>query len=165
MCVTPREVAPMWREMFRKSLGIAFLLGGIALLPAGLPAQLPKTHNQGPGNLDGTVIDSKGTPVAGAQILWQASDGEKPHVVHSDAQGHFHLAALRAGLYDLRASAGDASSDWEHNVVVRRGAESNVKLRLVSTAPPAQVVLELKGKMRTWDVPLPGALPHDPAVD
>src|SRR2546430_13109353 len=32
-------------------------------------------------------------------------------------------------------------------------------------SPMVQAVLELKGKMRTWDVPAPGALPHDPAVD
>ena len=151
--------------MRRTWLGIVFLLGGSALLPPGLWAQLPKTHKQGPGNLDGTVVNAKGAPVAGAQVLWQASDGRIPHVLHCDAQGHFHIPALRAGLYDLRASAGDASSDWEHNVIVRPSSESNVKLRLESIAPPAQVVLELKGKMRTWDVPLSGALPHDPAVD
>ena len=63
MCVTPSEVAPMWRETWRKSLGIVFLIGGIALLPEGLRAQLPKTHSQGPGNLDGTVVDAKGAPV------------------------------------------------------------------------------------------------------
>jgi len=45
------------------------------------------------------------------------------------------------------------------------GGKSNVTLRLESTEAPAQAVLELKGKMRTWDVPSPGALPHDPAVD
>jgi len=50
-------------------------------------------------------------------------------------------------------------------VLVRPGKQSSVKLRLASTAPPVQAVLELRGKMRTWDVPLPGALPHDPAVD
>jgi virginiamycin B lyase len=151
--------------MRRTSLGIIFFSVGILLLSSGLRAQLPKEHRQGPGNLDGIVVNVKGTPVAGAQVLWQASDGRTPHVVHSDAQGHFHVPAVRAGLYDLRASAGDASSDWEHNVVVRPGAGSSVKLRLVSTAPPPQAVLELKGKMRTWDVPLAGALPHDPAVD
>jgi len=149
----------------RTWLGIVFLLSGVALLPADLRAQLPKQRKEGPGNLDGTVVNAKGARVAGAQVLWQASDGEKPHVVHSDAQGHFHIPGLRAGLYDLRASAGDASSEWEHNVMVRPGRESSVKLRLESTAPQVQSVLELKGKMRTWDVPVPGMLPHDPAVD
>src|ERR1700687_3529253 len=118
--------------------GIVFLLGGLALLPADLRAQLPKSHKQGPGNLDGTVVNAKGAPVAGAQVLWQASDGRPPPGLHSDAQGHFHIPPLRAALYDLRASAGDASSDWEHNVIVRPGSESSVKLRLESIAPPVQ---------------------------
>jgi virginiamycin B lyase len=145
--------------------GIVFLLGGMALLPTALRAQLPKQHKQGPGSLGGTVVNAKGAPVAGAQVVWQTADGGKPHALHSDAQGHFHIAQLRTGLYELSASAGGASSDWSHNVLVRPGAETNIKLRLESTAPPAQAVLELKGTMRTWDVPVAGALPHDPAVD
>jgi virginiamycin B lyase len=154
-------VAPVRRRWF----GIVFLIGGVALLPAGLRAQSPKEPKLGPGSLDGTVVNANGAPVAGAEILWQVGDGSTPHIVRCDAQGHFHIRDLRAGLYDLRASAGDASSDWLHNVMVRPGGQSNVKLRLESTAPPVQAVLELKGEMRTWDVPLPGALPHDPAVD
>ena len=146
-------------------LSCGFLLAGVMLLPATAWAQLPKTHNRGPGSLDGTVVNAKGAPVAGALVLWQAADGEKPRVVHSDAQGHFHVPGLRPGPYDVRASAGDASSDWEHNVNVTPGGKTDVTLHLESTAPPAQAVLELKGKMRTWDVPSPGALPHDPAVD
>src|SRR3981081_1423265 len=150
--------------MRRTWLGIVYLCG-VALLPTCLWAQLPKGPKLGPGNLDGIVVNSKGVPVAGAQVLWQVSDGEKPHVLHCDEHGHFHIPGLRAGLYDLRASFGESSSDWEHNVIVRRGAGSNLKLRLLSTTPAVQVVLELKGKMRTWDVPVPGGLPHDPAVD
>src|SRR5216683_2620061 len=165
MCVTPSEVAPMWRETWRKSLGIVFLIGGIALLPEGLRAQLPKTHSQGPGNLDGTVVDAKGAPVAGAQILWQASDGEKPHVVHSDAQGRFHIGPLRSGQYDLRASASGTWSEWEHNVLVRPGNDTNVTLRLTFKVPPAAPGVELKGAMSVWDVPVSGAVPHDSAVD
>src|SRR5882762_3338922 len=155
------EVSPVRRTW----LGIVFLFGSVALLPAGLRAQLPKERKLGPGNLDGTVVNAKGAPVSGAQILWQGSDGRTPHVVYSDARGHFHIPTVRAGLYDLRASSGHASSNWEHNVMVRPGGKSSVKLRLESTALPVQAVLELKGKMRTWDVPAPGALPHDPAVD
>jgi virginiamycin B lyase len=143
---------------------VVFLLGGAALLPAILLAQLPKVAKKAPGDLDGTVVNAKGAPVAGAQVLWQVADGRIPHVVHSDAQGHFHIPRLRTGLYELSASFGDASSEWAHNVLVRPGAASNVKLRL-APPPPPPVAVELKGTMRTWDVPLAGALPHDPAVD
>ena len=92
---------------------------------------------QKPGGLDGEVVNAKGAPVAGAQILWQAADGETPHVLHSDAQGRFHIEQLRTGFYDLRASAGGTWSEWEHNVLVRPGDDANVTLRLTFKAPPA----------------------------
>jgi virginiamycin B lyase len=151
--------------MRHRWISAAFLLAGAVLLPAGLRAQLPKSAKQAPGGIEGQVVSAKGAPVAGAQILWQVADGSKPHALHSDAQGRFSIPRLRTGLYDLSASTGDAASNWSRNVLVRPGAETNVKLRLDPTGPPPQAVLELKGTMHTWDVPLAGALPHDPAVD
>src|ERR1700680_3071095 len=102
--------------MLRARLNIALLLCAAVLLPAGLHAQVPKTVKQKPGDLNGVVVNAKGAPVAGAQILWQVSDGRIPHVLHSDAQGRFNIPQLRAGLYELRASAGGAWSEWIHNV-------------------------------------------------
>jgi len=151
--------------MRRARLDIALLLCGAAALPANVHAQLPKVAKQAPGSVDGDVVSATGEPVAGAQILWQVADGETPHVLHSDAQGHFHIAQLRTGLYELRASSGGAWSEWAHNVYVRPGGGTSVTLRLAFTAPPVAATVELKGTMRTWDVPVPGAVPHDPAVD
>ena len=111
------------------------------------------------------VVNAKGAPVAGAMVLWQVADGEKPQILHSDAQGHFQIPRLRPGLYDLRASAGDVSSSWARNVLVRPGAASNLKLRLATVAAPVKVRLELKGKMRTWDLPTAGAMPQESASD
>ena len=132
---------------------------------AGARAQVPKTAKQKPGGLDGEVVNAKGAPVAGAQILWQAADGETPHVLHSDAHGQFHIEPLRTGSYDLRASAKGTWSEWEHNVFVRPGNTTNVTLRLTFKEPPAVAGVELKGTMRVWDAPVPGAVPHDSAVD
>ena len=136
-----------------------------AFVCAGLRAQYPKVAPLKPGSLTGQVVSAKGAPVAGAQIMWQRADGSTPHVLHSDAQGHFRIDPLRAGLYDLRASDGGAWSEWEHNVMVRPGGEANVKLRLSFKPPPVAAAVELKGTIRTWDVPVSGAVPHDPAVD
>jgi virginiamycin B lyase len=72
---------------------------------------------------------------------------------------------MRTGPYDLRASAGGAWSEWEHNVFVGPGHDTNVTLRLTFKAPPAAATVELKGAMRAWDVPVPGSVPHDSAVD
>ena len=80
-----------------------YCVSGIAaaFVSAGAWAQVPKTAKQKPGGLDGKVVNAKGAPVAGAQILWQAADGETPHVLHSDAQGQFHIESLRSGLYEF----------------------------------------------------------------
>jgi virginiamycin B lyase len=144
---------------------IVLLLGVAAFVCAQARAQVPKRARQKPGSLTGAVVNAKGAPVAGAQILWQAADGETPHVLHSDVHGRFHIDPLRAGLYELRASAHGAWSEWEHNVMVRPGSEANVTLRLTFKAPPVATAVQLKGAMRAWDVPVPGALPHDSAVD
>jgi protocatechuate 3,4-dioxygenase beta subunit len=121
-----------------KWLALLFLLAGVAAVPASLHAQLPKRSKQAPGSLDGTVVSADGAPVANARILWQASDGGKPHVLRSDAQGHFRIASLRPGLYDVQAWAKGVSSPWSHNVVVHPGSEASVSVSLTQTAPPAK---------------------------
>jgi len=151
--------------MRRTCLNIAFLVCAAAFVSASTRAQAPKTPKLKPGGLDGEVVSAKGAPVAGAQILWQVADGETPHVLHSDAHGRFHIEPLRTGSYDLRASAGGAWSEWEHNVFVHPGNATNVTLRLTFKAAPAAASVELKGSMRVWDTPVPGAVPHDSAVD
>src|ERR1700675_4120048 len=112
--------------MRRTLLNTAFLVCAAALVSAGARAQVPKTAKQKPGTLDGEVVNTKGAPVAGAQILWQAADGETPHVLHSDAQGRFHIEKLRTGIYELRASANGTWSEWKQNVLVRPGDDANV---------------------------------------
>jgi streptogramin lyase len=139
----------------------------LATMSSWASAQVPKSAvaKSKPGALDGTVLNAKGAPVAGALVLWQAADGETPHVLHSDAHGKFHLAALRPGNYDLRASANGTWSEWKHNVLVSPGTDAAVTLKLTFKTPPVAKGVELKGAMRTWDLPVPGAVPHDPAVD
>ncbi len=126
---------------------------------------MPKVAKQKPGSLGGEVVNAKGAPVAGALILWQVADGETPHVLHSDAHGLFRIQPVRAGLYSLRASAGGTWSEWEKNVLVRPGGDANITLRLTFKPAPVAVGVELKGAMRVWDAPVPGAMPQDSAVD
>jgi virginiamycin B lyase len=153
--------------MLRTRLHIALLVCAAAFVSASARAQVPKSSvaKQKPGGLDGEVVNAKGAPVAGAQILWQAADGETPHLLHSDAQGRFHIEKLRTGIYELRASANGTWSEWKQNVLVRPGEDANVTLRLTFKEPPAVAGVELKGAMRVWEVPVPGSVPHDSAVD
>ncbi len=124
--------------MRRTWIGILILLVGLALLPANLRAQLPKEPRIGRGGLTGEVLNAQGTPVAGAQILWQTADGGKPHALHCDANGRFRITSLSSGLYELRASKGSVSSDWAHNLLVKPGADTNVTLHLTLTTPPKE---------------------------
>jgi hypothetical protein len=82
------------------------------------------------GILGGIVLNSKSAPVAAAQVFWQTADGKTPHAVRTDANGHFRVAGLREGLYDLRAQASGMSSEWQHNIFVRGGAAAALTLRL-----------------------------------
>src|ERR1700692_4799742 len=141
--------------MRRTRLNIAILVCAAAFVSAYAYAQLPKAPKLKPGGLDGKVVNAKGAPGAGAQILWQVADGETPHVLHSDAQGRFHIEKMRTGSYDFRASAKGTWSEWEHNVFVRPGGDTNVTLRLTFKTPSIAAGVELKGMMRAWDAPVP----------
>src|SRR5579863_4627048 len=142
-------MALSWRRtgVRRACLHFAFLLCAAAFVSLGARAQIPKSAvaKKKPGGLDGLVVNAKGAPVAGAQILWQAADGETPHVLHSDLHGRFHIEPLRTGAYDFRASASGAWSEWEHNVFVRPGNVTSLKLRLTFKEAPVAAGVELKG--------------------
>jgi hypothetical protein len=86
------------------------------------------------GVLDGVVLNSKGVPVAFAEVLWQAADGKAPHALRANGRGQFRIAGVRQGLYDVRAEALGLISEWEHNVLVRPGKVSSVTLHLTRTA-------------------------------
>jgi len=146
-------------------LHFAFLLFSAIGLCAAAQAQTPKVPPTKPGSLSGDVVSAKGAPAAGAQIMWQAADGEMPHLLHADTRGHFQIAPLRPGLYEVRASSGGTWSDWEQNVMVRPGGATSVKLRLVFKTPRPAIAVNLKGAMRVWEVPVADALPHDSAAD
>jgi hypothetical protein len=110
--------------------GLLVAMACLALLPVALRAQYPKIAKRPPGGLAGEVLNSKGVPVAGALILWQVADGDKPHVLHSDAHGHFRVGPLHSGLYNVRASKGGVSSEWSRNLLVKPGGDTTVTLRL-----------------------------------
>jgi hypothetical protein len=90
-----------------------------------------------PSGLQGTVLNTKGQPVASARVFVQGADGKAPRVVTTDARGHFHTTALGVGMYDVRAEAAGSWSPWEHNVVLKNGQQVNLTLKLMRTSPPA----------------------------
>jgi hypothetical protein len=120
-------------------LAALYLLGTAWPIHAAKPAA---------GSLTGVVLNLKGAPVRGARVFWATADGSLPHTLHTDANGRFRVPSMRPGLYEVRGEAGGMWSEWEHNVLVRAGAESKITLRLVRETPPSTISLR-DGSART----------------
>jgi len=86
------------------------------------------------GNLSGTVLDSKGSPVADATVTMQSSDGKRPYATHTDSDGHFKFARYETGQYDLRAYSKGNFSEWTKRVTIRSQKTTEVTLHM---PPPA----------------------------
>jgi Carboxypeptidase regulatory-like domain len=85
--------------------------------------------------LAGVVVGADGKPVANASVTYQTGGGDAPHVIRTDAKGHFSVGKLRADSYDLRATTKGMYSEWARNVSVRPGQTKTVTLRLTIAAP------------------------------
>ncbi|MBI3663783.1 MAG: carboxypeptidase regulatory-like domain-containing protein [Acidobacteria bacterium] len=88
------------------------------------------SQRSGRATIDGVVTESDGTPVSGAQVVIQTSDGKKPRAVKTDTKGRFEFRSLRHGFYDIRASHEGRSSEWVRNLVLRSGTVVSVTLVL-----------------------------------
>jgi hypothetical protein len=113
---------PLWRRAF---LVILFAALGFA---AGVSARGPI------GTLTGSVLDSKGNPVADATVTMQSSDGKKPYATHTDANGRFQFTRYETGQYDLRAYSKGMFSNWAKRILIRSQKTTEVTLRM---PPPA----------------------------
>jgi protocatechuate 3,4-dioxygenase beta subunit len=88
------------------------------------------------GELQGTVLDSKGKPVPDATVTLQTSDGNHPHATHTDAAGRFKFTRFETGQYDLRAYSNGMFSDWTKRISIHSKKTTEVTLRM---PPPADV--------------------------
>jgi uncharacterized membrane protein len=104
------------------------------LLTAALGVAATASANGPIGELQGTVLDSKGQPVPDATVTLQTSDGNHPHATHTDASGHFKFTRFETGQYDLRAYSKGMFSDWTKRVSIHSKKTTEVTLRM---PPPA----------------------------
>ena len=105
----------------------------IFLLPFLFTAQAQaQTARKGDSVISGTVYGADGKSVPAAAVTCQSSAGIKPRVVHTNAKGHFLITGLKQDNYDLRATSNGAYSDWEKNILVRKGQNKEVDLRLLN---------------------------------
>ena len=104
----------------------------LTLLYAGICCTaLAVPQAKAPGSLSGMVIGPDDKPVAHAVVAYQSSAGHGAHVIRANSKGRFHIAKLRADNYDIRASSKGIFSEWEKNVTVHAGQETNIILRLI----------------------------------
>jgi uncharacterized membrane protein len=125
----------------RRKLLLVIVSALVFLWGAGLQAQTAKKSR---ATLTGIVLGENGKPVAHAAVSCQSSAGISPKVVYTDAHGRFKITGLREDNYDLRATAKGVYSDWEKNILVKRGQTKEVTITLQnvlvtpdSSAPPA----------------------------
>src|SRR3981189_1854276 len=88
------------------AIGILALMA--ALATARTQAQEPDGNISLQGTVQGYVRDSSGKPVASATGFLQFANGTETlatqtQIAHADSEGAYRFAALRAGIYTLRA--------------------------------------------------------------
>src|SRR5260370_39317448 len=80
--------------MFIKSLQLCFVI----LLVSGVAAWASPV---GPARLQGEVKDSKGQPVAGAEVHIKGKDGSAERIVRTDDTGHYGIGKLQVTDYEV----------------------------------------------------------------
>jgi hypothetical protein len=85
----------------------------------------------GLGTVAGTVVNVSGTPVPDARVTLQGADGSAPQSTETNLQGRFFFPQLDHGYYDVRAYFNGAWSAWKHNVEVKPGKQTEVKLEII----------------------------------
>lgn len=111
-------------------IGLAIVLLGASLL-AILPPAGARGGKPGTGTFAGTVVDASGAPVSGARVTLQGADGTSPQATETNSRGRFFFPQLVHGYYDVRAYSDGAWSAWLHNIEVKTGKQTDVKLRIV----------------------------------
>lgn len=103
-----------------------------ALLLATLAFVASARQTGGMGTLAGVVLSAQGKPVVGASVTMQSATGENPHATMTNSQGRFFFPELMHGYYDVRAAHNGRVSDWKHNIEVKVGKQTDVRLQLTS---------------------------------
>ncbi len=110
--------------------GFVLLAMFVAVLIAARGA-LALPQSKGTASISGVVIGPDDKPVPHASVSYQWSDGSAPHAVHADAHGHFVISQLVANSYDIRASGRGVFSEWEKNILLRKGQSKTLELHLI----------------------------------
>jgi hypothetical protein len=94
------------------------------------------------GGLAVHVVGPGAEPAQGARVEVAGAALWPPRAAETDARGDVHVGGLAAGAYALRATRGDLASPIELGVLLDRGEEKAVTLRLAPGSWVAVRVLE-----------------------
>lgn len=114
--------------MRRAPVVISIFLLALVAVQGGV---LAAPQSKGNSTITGVVLGPDDKPVANASVSYQVSSGSAPHVVRTDAHGHFTISKLKADNYDVRASGKGVFSEWQKNVSLRAGATKEITLQLI----------------------------------
>ena len=117
----------------------AFAISVVVLMALPLTAQQAATIT---GGLNGTVTDSSGATVAGANVTITGPQGTR--VITTDAMGHYSLSGLVPGFYDVSIEkTGFKKVQSKHNEIVVGGSSLlNLTLSVGNAEETVQVTAE-----------------------
>jgi tetratricopeptide (TPR) repeat protein len=109
-----------------------------AIAPARAQSQEPDGNISLQGTVQGYVRDSSGRPVASATVFLQFANGTEAlatqtQIAHADSEGAYRFAALRAGIYTLRAEMNGHGSASVSSVSLAQKETKKIDLTLVPT--------------------------------
>ena len=110
-------------KTFRGSL-LALVLLGAATLPTDVRAQVTG------GTISGTIVDSTGRVIAGAQIEITNPATGISRAVTTNAEGFYTAPNLQAGTYDLKFTATGFRTDVRNGIVLTVGASQVLDLTM-----------------------------------
>lgn len=76
--------------------------------------------------VQGRVLDSSGAGVPGATITARNTETGARRTTTSDAEGHYRLAALQVGIYDITAELSGLGAQNRPGIVLRIGQEATI---------------------------------------
>jgi hypothetical protein len=101
-------------------------------------------HAQAVATISGTVVDSSGASVSGAQVTAHNEGTSQDRVVNTDDQGHYAIPLLPIGKYTLEVSAAGFRKVQNTGVSLEVGQSltQDFKLDLASVSEQVQVTAE-----------------------
>ena len=116
----------------------------LAALITGLAARVVAAQPPAPGSVRGDVVDTAGSPLQGARLRLPATGA----TARSDIRGHFTIARVLPGRYELSAWHESSSSIVKQTVKVGAEGATGISVRIPVDRSPLVVVPDKYGKPR-----------------